>query len=95
MEEDCQCPQTEPHSTKCEWYDPNIIYILETQGDLSASEEAAQVKIYDLYMSSLNSTHKSIEYCGCGTAAEIAYMGHHTGLMNSSTSMKESHMRCS
>ena len=50
MEEDCQCPQTEPHDTKCEWYDPNIIYILETQGDISASEEAAQQKIYDLYI---------------------------------------------
>ena len=79
MEEDCQCPQTEPHDTKCEWYDPNIIYILEAQGDISASEEAAQQKIYDLYMSSLNSTHHPTEYCGCGTAAEIAYMGHHTG----------------
>ena len=34
MEEDCQCPQTDPPSTKCEWYDPDIIYILETQGDI-------------------------------------------------------------
>ena len=58
MEEDCQCPKAEPHSTKCEWYDPNIIYILETQGDISASEEAAQQKIYDLYLNSLNSTHQ-------------------------------------
>ena len=52
MEEDCQCPQTEPHDNKCEWYDPNIIYILEAQDDISASEEATQQKIYDLYMSS-------------------------------------------
>ena len=29
MEEDCHCPQSEPHDTKCKWYDPNIIYILE------------------------------------------------------------------
>ena len=82
MEEDCQCPQTESHDTKCEWYDPNIIYILEKQDDISGSEEAAQQKIYDLYMSSMNSTHhylSGIEYCGCSTAAEIAYMGHHTG----------------
>ena len=79
MEEDCQCPQTEPHDTKCEWYDPEIIYILETQGDISAREEDVQQKIYDIYMSSLNSSHKPTEYCGCGTAAEIAYMGHHTG----------------
>ena len=34
MEEDCQCLQTEPHDTRCEWYDPNIIYILEAQGDI-------------------------------------------------------------
>ena len=58
MEEDCQCPQTEPHDTKCEWYDPNIIYILEAPDDISASEEAAQQKIYDLYMSSMNSSHQ-------------------------------------
>ena len=44
MEEDCQCPQTEPHDTKCEWYDSNIIYILEAPDDISASEEAAQQK---------------------------------------------------
>ena len=79
MEEDCQCPQTERHDTKCEWYDPNIIYILEGPDDISASEEAAQQKIYDLYMISMNSSHQQTEYCGCGTAAEIAYMGHHTG----------------
>ena len=79
MEEHCQCPQTEPHDTKCEWYNPNIIYILEAPDDISASEEAAQQKIYDLYMSSMNSSHPHTEHCGCGTAAEIAYMGHHTG----------------
>ena len=79
MEEDCQCPQTEPHNTKCQWYDPNIIYILEAPDDISASEEAAQQKIYDLYMSSMNSSHQPTEHCGCGTAAETAYMGHHTG----------------
>ena len=70
MKEDCQCPKTEPHDTKCEWYDPNIIYILETQGDISASEEAAQQKIYHLYLNSLNSTHNPPEYCGCGTAEQ-------------------------
>ena len=79
MKEDCQCPKTEPHNTSCEWYDPNIIYILETQDDISASEEAAQQKIYDLYVRSMNSSHHQREYCGCGSAAEIAYMGHHTG----------------
>ena len=63
MEEDCQCSQTEPHDTKCEWYDPNIIYILEAPDDISTSEEAAQQKIYDLYMSSMNSSHQQTEYC--------------------------------
>ena len=79
MEDDCQCPHSEPHDTGCEWYDPNIIYILEAPDDISASEEAAQQKIYDLYMKSKNSSHHQTEYCGCGSAAEIAYMGHHTG----------------
>ena len=76
MEEKCQCPKAEPHSNKCEWYEPNIIYILDTQGDISASEEAAQQKIYHMY---LNSLQNPPEYCGCRTAAEIAYMGHNTG----------------
>ena len=79
MEEDCRCPETEPHNTNCEWYDPDIIFILDAMNDISASEEAAQQKIYDLYMSSQNSSHPLKEECGCGTAAEIAYMGHHTG----------------
>ena len=79
MEEDCQCRHSEPHDTGCEWYDPNIIYILEAPDDISASEEAAQQKIYDLYMKLMNSSHHQTEYCGCGSAAEIAYMGHHTG----------------
>ena len=26
MEEDCMCPETEPHNTNCEWYDPDIIF---------------------------------------------------------------------
>ena len=30
-------------------------------------------------MKSMNSSHHQTEYCGCGSAAEIAYMGHHTG----------------
>ena len=79
MEEDCTCSETEPHNTNCEWYDPDIIFILDAINDISASEEAAQQKIYDLYMASQNSSHPLKEECGCGTAAEIAYMGHHTG----------------
>ena len=76
MEEECQFPQGELHSTKCEWYEPETIYILDTQGDISASEEAAQQKIYHMYLNTLNNPP---EHCGCGTAAEIAYMGHNTG----------------
>ena len=79
MEEDCQCTKTEPHDTSCEWYDSDIIYILEAPDDISASEEAAQQKIYDLYMKSMSTSHQQKESCGCGSAAEIAYMGHHTG----------------
>ena len=37
-------------------------------------EQAAQGKIYDMYHQ--NSQNVQQESCGCGTAAEIAYMGH-------------------
>ena len=78
MEEECTCPETEPHNTNCEWYDPDTIFILDVMNDVSASEESALEQIYDLYMGSLNSSHPIKEKCGCGTAAEIAYMGHLT-----------------
>ena len=73
MVEECQCPKCEIHNTKCSWYHTEIIYILDTQSDLSASEKAAQEKIYHMYLNTLNNPP---EYCGCGTAAAIAYMGH-------------------
>ena len=76
MEEEHRCPKGELHSTKCTWYDPDTIYILDTQGDLSPSEKAAQQKMYYQYLETL---HNQPEQCGCGIAAEIAYMGHHTG----------------
>ena len=41
---------------------------------LSTSEQAAQGKIYDMYHQ--NTQNMQQESCGCGTAAEIAYMGH-------------------
>ena len=78
MEEECTCSETEPHNTNCEWYDPDTIFILDVMNDVSASEESALEQIYDLYMGSLNSSHPIKEKCGCGTAAEIAYMGHLT-----------------
>ena len=76
MEEECQCPKGVLHSTKCTWYDPDTIYILDTQGDLSPSEQAAQQKIYHQYLDTFNNQP---EQCGCGTTAKIAYIGHHTG----------------
>ena len=73
---ECLCPRGKVHFTTCPWYNPDIIYILDTKGDLSTSEQAAQQKIYQMYQNTLNNPPES---CGCGTAAEIAYMGHNTG----------------
>ena len=44
--------------------------------NLLPSELTAQQKIYNIYQ---NTIHNTPEHCGCGTAAEIAYMGHNTG----------------
>ena len=74
-ENECQCPRGKIHDTNCPWYNPDIIYILDTKGDLSISEQAAQQKIYQMYQNTLNNPPES---CGCGTAAEVAYMGHNT-----------------
>ena len=76
MKSECQCPRGKMHHSNCPWYNPDIIYILDTKGDLSTSEQAAQQKIYSMYQ---NTTNNPPEICGCGTAAEIAYMGHNTG----------------
>ena len=69
----CTCPKARIHDKKCVWYNPNYINIPDTRNDLSKSEQAAQGKIYELYQNTLNGQQ---EPCGCGTAAEIAYMGH-------------------
>ena len=42
---------------------------------MSACEQDAQWKVYHMYLNSLNTQP---EHCGCGTAVEIAYMGHNT-----------------
>ena len=76
MDQDCQCEKGKFHETTCSWYDPDIINILETKTGLSISGKAAQQKIYQLYQQTINNPP---EDCGCGTAAAIAYMGHHTG----------------
>ena len=71
---ECTCPRARIHDKKCVWYNPNYINIPDTRNDLSISEQAAQGKIYDMYHK--NSQNVQQESCGCGTAAEMAYMGH-------------------
>ena len=70
---ECTYPRARIHDKKCVWYNPNYINIPDTRNDLSKSEQAAQGKIYDMYQNTQNGQQES---CGCGTAAEIAYMGH-------------------
>ena len=70
----CTCPKARIHDKKCVWYNPNYINIPDTRNDLSISEKVAQEKIYDMYHH--NSQNGQQEPCGCGMAAEIAYMGH-------------------
>ena len=70
---ECTCPRATIHEKKCVWYNPNYINIPDTRNDLSISEQAAQGKIYDMYQNTQNGQQ---ELCGCGTAAEIAYLGH-------------------
>ena len=69
----CTCPRGRIHDKKCVWYNPNHINIPDTRNDLSISEQAAQGKIYDMYQNTQNGQQ---ELCECGTAAEIAYLGH-------------------
>ena len=70
----CTCPRGRLHNEKCPWYHPEVINVPDIENTLSTSEQAAQGKIYDLYHQ--NSQNMKQESCGCGTAAEIAYMGH-------------------
>ena len=70
---ECTCPRARIHDKKCVWYNPNYINIPYTRNDLSISEQAAQGKIYDMYQNTQNGQQES---CGCGTAVEIAYLGH-------------------
>ena len=70
----CHCPEGKIHHVQCPWYHPDVIYIIDFQ-DLSSIELAAQQKIYNIYKDTI---HNPPENCGCGTAAEVAYMGHNT-----------------
>ena len=70
----CTCPRGMLHNENCPWYHPEVINVPDIENTLSTSEQAAQGKIYDLYHH--NSQNMKQELCGCGTAAEIAYMEH-------------------
>ena len=70
----CTCPRGRLHNEQCPWYHPEVINVPDIENTLSTSEQAAQGKIYDMYHQ--NSKNMQQESCGCGTAAEIAYMGH-------------------
>ena len=70
----CTCPRGRLHNQQCPWYHPEVINVPDIENTLSTSEQAAQGKIYDMYHQ--NSQNMQQESCGCGTAAEIAYMGH-------------------
>ena len=70
----CTCPRGRLHNEQCPWYHPEVINVPDIESTLSTSEQAAQGKIYDMYHQ--NSQNVQQESCGCGTAAEIAYMGH-------------------
>ena len=70
---ECTCPRAKIHDKQCVWYNPNYINIPDARNDLSISEKAAQGIIYELYQNTQNGQQES---CGCGTAAEIAYLGH-------------------
>ena len=71
----CHSPEGKIHHVQCPWYHPDVIYIIDFQEDLYSIELAAQQKIYNIYKDTI---HNPSENCGCGTAAEIAYMGHNT-----------------
>ena len=71
---ECKCPRGRLHSQQCPWYHPEVINVQDIGSTLSTSEQAAQGKIYDMYHQ--NTQYGQQEPCGCGAAAEIAYMGH-------------------
>ena len=70
---ECKCSRGRLHSQQCPWYHPYVINTLDIRNDLSTSEQATQGKIYTMYQNTLNGLQ---ELCGCGTAAEITYLGH-------------------
>ena len=71
---ECKCPRGRLHSQQCPWYHPDVINGPDFGNTLFTSEQAAQGKIYDMYHQ--NTQNGQQESCGCGTATEIAYLGH-------------------
>ena len=63
---ECKCPRGRLHSQQFQWYHPDVINVLDIGNNLSTSEQAAQG----------NTQNGQQELCGCGTAAEIAYICH-------------------
>ena len=70
---DCKCPRGRLHSQQCPWCHLDVIHVPDIRNILSTSEQARQGKIYNMYQNTQNGQQ---ELCGCGTAAEIAYLGH-------------------
>ena len=70
----CTCPRGRLHNQQCPWFHPEVINVPDIENTLSTSEQAAQGKIYDMYHQNIQNGQQ--EPCGCGTAAEVAYMGH-------------------
>ena len=70
---ECKCPRGRLCSKQCPWYHPDVINVPDIRNNLSTSEQAVQGKIYAMYQNTQNGLQ---ELCGCGTAAEIAYLGH-------------------
>ena len=75
----CKYPRCRLHNQQCPWYHPDVINVPDIENTLSTSEQAAQGKIYDMYHQ--NTQNGQQESCGCGTAAEIAYLGHKSTLV--------------
>ena len=88
---ECKCPRGRLHSQQCPWYHPDVINVPDIGNNLSTSEQAAQGKIYDMYQNTQNGQQ---ELCGCGTAAEIAYLVTSQPVKSSNGYMREVPMRC-
>ena len=62
---ECTCPRGKIHHFECPWYNPDVIYILDTKDDLSASEQAAQQKIYNMYQNTKTQPTRELWLWNC------------------------------